>query len=146
MSVINVPQLAWYGKKEREFGLPDRWQIDICNMAGANKPALVPAEIRTVLTRPIGTKPLHELARGKKEVVIIFDDMSRATRTSDVVGHVLGELAEAGIEDKHIRFVCALGCHAALTRLDFAKKLGEDVLARFPVYNHNPFSNCVSVG
>ena len=146
MSVIKVPQLAWYGRKEQEYRLSDHWQVEICNMAGASKPALGPTEIHAALAKPIGTGPLHELARGKKEVVIIFDDMSRATRTSDVLGHVLGELAEAGIEDKHIRFVCALGCHAALTRLDFAKKLGEDILARFPVYNHNPFGNCVPVG
>ncbi len=146
MSIVKVPQLAWYGIKEGEFPFPDRWQVEMCNMAGANKRPLKPADISAALTKPIGTKPLRELAKGKKEVVILFDDMSRATRTYDIVPYVLRELAEAGIEDRHIRFVCALGCHAPLTRLDFVKKLGEDVMVRFPVYNHNPFGNCVPVG
>jgi len=146
MSIVKLPQLAWYGRKKDEFSLPGRWQVEMCDMAGADKQPLKSADIRAVLTKPIGAKSLRELSKGKKEAVILFDDMSRATRTRDIVPHVLRELSAAGIEDSHIRFVCALGCHAALTRLDFAKKLGEDVLARFPVYNHNPFGNCVLVG
>jgi nickel-dependent lactate racemase len=59
---------------------------------------------------------------------------------------VLEELAAAGIKDSRIRFICACGCHGALDRADFAKKLGEDVLKRFPVYNHNPFDDCVYAG
>lgn len=146
MSNIKLPQLNWYGSKIQDFYLPDRWQIDICNMSGYDKPASTAKEIQEALINPIGTAPLRELARGKKEVVIIFDDMSRITRTAVIVHEILKELSEAGIEDSHIRFVCSLGCHGALTRIDFVKKLGEDVLSRFPVYNHNPFGNCVSVG
>jgi nickel-dependent lactate racemase len=146
MSIIKLPQQSWYESRERGFALPDRWQVEMCDMAGANKPAMKADAIRKAIDNPIGTKTIRELAQGKKEVVIIFDDMSRVTRTSDIVPHVLSELSAAGIEDKRIRFVCALGCHGALTRIDFAKKLGEEVLARFPVYNHNPFGNCVPVG
>jgi len=31
-------------------------------------------------------------------------------------------------------------------RQHFVKKLGEEVVARFPAYNHNPFGNCTYVG
>jgi len=146
MSIVKVPQLAWFGIKEGEFQLPDRWQVDMRNMTGHDQLKLQPVQIHDALTKPIGTKPLKELARGKKEAVIIFDDMSRVTRASEIVPHVLRELAAGGISDDHIRFVCALGCHGSLTRIDFVKKLGEDVVSRFPVYNHNPFGNCVPIG
>jgi nickel-dependent lactate racemase len=33
-----------------------------------------------------------------------------------------------------------------MDRFAFAKKLGEQVLHRFPVYSHNAFGNCVEVG
>jgi lactate racemase len=33
-----------------------------------------------------------------------------------------------------------------MDRFDFVKKLGEAVLRRFPVYNHNAFGNAVSLG
>ena len=146
MAVIKLPQLAWHGRSEAQYRLPDHWQIETCNMTGYDLPAMTPSTIRRALDNPIGTKPIRELARGKQQVVILFDDMSRITRTFDFIAHILEELAEAGIADQNIRFICATGCHGALTRLDFVKKLGEDVLKRFPVYNHNPFNNCIPIG
>ncbi|MCJ7777674.1 MAG: lactate racemase domain-containing protein, partial [Sedimentisphaerales bacterium] len=146
MPAISLPQLAWSGIKKLKLNLPFGWQVEVCNMAGYNRPSLNPAAIKKAVDSPIGMAPLREYARGKKEVVILFDDMTRVTRTALIVPHVLAELAAAGIEDKHIRFIAAVGCHGALDRIDFVKKLGEAVLKRFPVYNHNPFDNCVYVG
>jgi len=146
MNIIKVPQLAWYETKDLELPLPDSWQVEVYNMAGYNRPAMKPDEIKTSISNPIGTPPIRELAKGKKEVVIIFDDTTRVTRAAKIVPFVLEELAAAGIPDNRIRFIVALGCHGALDRLDFVKKLGEEVVARFPVYNHNPFANCTYVG
>lgn len=115
-------------------------------MPGYKSPALKPEEIKAAVTNLIGMAPIREVARGKKEVVIIFDDMTRVTRTAEIVPFVLEELALAGISDSKIRFICALGNHGASTLVDFAKKLGADIVARFPVYNHNPFFNCGYVG
>ncbi len=115
-------------------------------MSGYNRPALKPDQIRAALTSMTGIPPIRELAKGKNEVVVIFDDMTRVTRVAEIVPFVLEELAEAGIADKNIRFICALGCHGALDRLDFVKKLGEETVARFPVYNHNAFGNCTHIG
>jgi nickel-dependent lactate racemase len=115
-------------------------------MPGYKLPALKSEEIRAAVTNPIGMAPIRKLARGKKEAVIIFDDMTHVTRTAEIVPFVLEELALAGVPDNKIRFICALGNHGASTRVDFAKKLGEAVVARFPVYNHNPFFNCSYVG
>lgn len=145
-NTITLPQLAWHGTKELKLPLPESWQVEICNMAGYNRPRMKSAEIKEAIGSPIGMPPLSEYARGKQEVVIIFDDMARVTRVAEMVPHVLEELAAAGIPDSRIRFIGACGCHQAMNRLDFVKKLGEEVLARFPVYNHDPFHNCVNVG
>ena len=146
MSVIKLPQLAWYGIKELELPLPDNWSAKFYNMAGFDRPAMKPEAMKAAIANPIGSPPIRELARGKKEVVIIFDDMTRVTRAHKVVPFVLEELAEAGITDDRVQFICALGAHMAWDRTLFARKLGEDILARFPVYNHNPFANCTYVG
>jgi len=141
-----VPQLAWYETKELELPLPDSWQVEVYNMAGYNRPAMKPAEIKTSISNPIGIPPIRELAKGKKEVVIIFDDMTRVTRVAKIVPSVLEELAAAGIPDNRIRFIVALGLHSTMWRQHFVKKLGEEIVARFPVYNHNPHANCTYVG
>jgi nickel-dependent lactate racemase len=143
---IVLPQLAWHGVKELKLSLPRTWQLEVCNMAGYNRPRLEADAIKKAVGSPIGMAPLREYARGKKEVVILFDDMARVTRAAEIVPHVLAELSNAGIPDSRIRFIAACGCHGALNRADFVKKLGEDVLKRFPVYNHNPFDNCVYAG
>jgi lactate racemase len=143
---VKLPQLAWHGQKELEIDFPERWDVEVCNMAGHDRPALTPAAMKKAIGRPIGMPPLREYARGKRQVVILFDDMARVTRASEIVPHVLEELAAAGIRDGQVRFIAANGCHGAMTRTDFAKKLGEDVLRRFPVYNHSPFDNCVPAG
>ena len=147
MNVLKLPQLAWHGTKALELPLPDSWQVEMCHMAGYDRPALTPDQIKAAVTQNLfGTPPIRELAKGKKEVVIIFDDMTRVTRVADVVPFVIDELAEAGISDDSVRFIAALGCHGAMNRFDFVKKLGEATLARFPVYNHNPFDNCDYAG
>ncbi len=142
---ITLPQLAWHGAKELILPLPDSWQAEICNMAGHDRPSMKPVEIVEVIKNPIDMPPLRDYARSKHEVVIIFDDMTRVTRVAGIVPHVLEELAAAGIKDQQIRFIAAGGCHAAMNRLDFEKKLGTNVLKRFPVYNHAPYGHSAYV-
>jgi len=146
MNTVTLPQLPWHGTKELRLPLPDNWQVEFYHMAGWNRPAMKPTEIKAAITNPIGIAPIREFARGKKEVVIIFDDMTRVTRVAKIVPFVLKELAEAGIPDNKIRFICGLGSHGTLNQLDFSKKLGKATIARFPVYNHNPFAHCTYVG
>ncbi len=143
---VRLPQLAWHKDTEMELHFPSSWEVTVCHMKGYNKARLSEDQMRAAFARPIGTLPLKELARGKKEVAILFDDLSRPVRASELVPYVLEEMREAGIADKSIRFIAALGAHAAMTRFDFARKLGEDIVERFPVYNHNIYENCTYLG
>jgi nickel-dependent lactate racemase len=125
---------------------PDSWDIEVCNMAGWDRPALGEEGIQKAIANPIGMPPIREAAKGKKEVVIIFDDLARPTRAYEIVPAILKELAQAGIPDRHIRFVAGYGAHGMMTRAMFAKKLGDDIVARYGVYNHNIYENCAHVG
>ncbi|MBN1188935.1 MAG: DUF2088 domain-containing protein [Dehalococcoidales bacterium] len=145
-NLIKLPQLAWHGTRDLELVLPESWEVDVCNMSGFDRRALTDDEIGRAIRDPIGMEPLRKIAADRKEAVIIFDDMTRVTRTYRIVPFVLQELAEAGIKDENIRFIAATGTHAPLDRFDFANKLGEDVLRRFPVYNHNVFGNYREIG
>ncbi len=143
---VKLPQYSWYDPREVEYPLPENWQVTVHNIAGYNRPALKADEIRKAVTSPIGMPPLRELAKGRQEVAILFDDLTRCTRVYEIVPFVLEELAEAGITDDRIRFIAAVANHQALDRSNLVKKLGEDVLRRFPVYNHCPFMNCTDIG
>jgi len=143
---VRVPILPWYGDEELELEFPESWEVTVCRMKGHNAPPLSDREIRKAFTNPIGTKRIRELARGKKEVAIIFDDLTRGTPAAMVIPYILEELVVAGIKDDNIRFIAAIGAHGAMNGIELTKKLGEEVLRRFLVYNHNPYENCTPLG
>jgi nickel-dependent lactate racemase len=115
-------------------------------MNGYDRAPLSLEEAAGSIEHPIGTPPLLELARGRKRAVIVFDDMTRPTRTYELAPLVLRTLHEAGLTEDQITFVCALGTHGALTMVDFRKKLGSDIVEKYRVFNHNIYENCVEVG
>ena len=143
---VTLPILAFYGDTELDIDFPASWDVTVCRMKGESAPALDDAGMRKAFANPIGTPTIREMAKGKKEVAILFDDMSRGTPTKDMVPYVLEELAAAGIKDEQIAFYAAIGAHGSMTAIDFTKKLGAEVMSRFRVYNHNPYENCTSVG
>ena len=143
---VKVPQLLWYENTEMELRFPQTWSIFFCPMKGGTRKKLSSKEMERALHHPVGSEPIAELAKGKKEVAILFDDMARPTPVYEIVPHVLRELEKAGISDNQIRFIAALGAHGAQTAIDFKKKLGQEVLDRFPVYNHHPFDQCKYLG
>ncbi len=144
--IVKVPQFPWYGDTELELELPDSWEVIIPRMAGENAPKLNSQQIRDAIRKPIGTPRLSEMARGKTEVCIIFDDLTRPTKLDQIVPHVLDELHEGGIKDENIRFIAALGLHGAMKLMDFQKKLGEEIPRKYLVFNHNPYENCTYLG
>jgi nickel-dependent lactate racemase len=115
-------------------------------MKGHSREPIKPDMIRRAFRNPISSRTIGELARKRKEAVIMFDDMTRGTRLAEIVPNVIEELNANGISNDHITFICALGSHGTCERVDFVKKLGEDIVDQFPVYNHNPFSNLTNVG
>jgi nickel-dependent lactate racemase len=143
---VVVPQLAWWGDIETELTFSKKWDVTVHHMHGHDAPKLRPDELRKAFANPIGCKQIRIIAQGKKNVVILFDDMSRPTKVAEIVPYVLEELAIAGVNEDQIQFICALGTHGPLTAYDFAKKLGEDIIARFNVYNHNIYENCTHIG
>ena len=129
-----------------KIDLPDAWETEISEMAGDHMPALTRQGLKKKLDSPCGSLPIKQLAAGKETAVIVFDDISRGTRLQNLAELVVEELLEAGIKEENIEFLCALGNHGAMTRIEFAKKLGESLVSRFPVFNHNPYENNVRIG
>jgi lactate racemase len=143
---VQLPQLLWYGNTTLEIDLPDDWDVDICGMRGASHPPLTIEQMRKAILDPIDSPRLRDLAGGKKSAVIVFDDMTRPTRTYELAPIVLEELAAAGLREDDITFVCALGTHGALTQHELRKKLGPAILEKYRVFNHNCYEHCVEVG
>lgn len=143
---VSIPTRAWFGDKKLPLKFPAKWEVHECRMAGHGAKPIGLKEMKKSIENPIGTPPLSALAKGKKRVAILFDDLTRPTPVKDIVPAVLEILSEAGIGPEQIRFISALGTHRAMTRDEWAKKLGEDIVLNYPVYNHNAHEHLVDLG
>jgi nickel-dependent lactate racemase len=146
MKAISVPSGLWYDNTERELTFPDRWDLTNLTSPGLDKPGLTPEQIKHKVENPIDGATLVELARDKKQAVIVFDDMTRPTPVKDIAPFVLDILHRAGMNRDQIRFLWALGSHGAYDMINARKKLGEQIVENYSVYNHDPFQNTVRVG
>jgi nickel-dependent lactate racemase len=146
MRSFKVPAWEWYGWQPETLTFPDSWEVHEQRMKGDNARALGPKEIEEKIQHPIGTSALSELAKGKRKCVVIFDDMTRPTKTTQMLPAVLEELHSGGLTDDRIVFMMASGAHTGRMLFDFQKKLGEEVCERFLVFNHNPYEGFIDLG
>ena len=141
-----MPSRLWYENIERELNFPDRWEVDNLTSPGFEKPALASEEIKEKIRNPIEGPTLEELAKGKSQAVIVFDDMTRPTPVKDIAPHVLESLHKAGMKKDQIRFIWALGSHGPYDMINARKKLGDEIVENYAVYNHDAFQNTVWAG
>ena len=143
---VVIPTHEHFGDIDERLDFPGSWELNVIEMAGHNAPVLSPEEIEQRLQKPIGSRPLREIAAGKKMAVITFDDLTRPTPTASVAPLVVQELKAAGLADENIIFMGSYGCHRNLEGDEVVRKLGIDLIRRYPWINHNPFDNVKDVG
>ena len=141
-----IPAYEWYGDTSVALEFPDGWTVREQHMAGRDARSLTTPEVKEKLQHPVGSPTLRELAKGKRRCAIIFDDMTRPTKTWQMLQPLLDELRRGGIDDDGVVFVMATGAHGARMLPDFEKKLGGGIPERFYVFNHNPYENLVDLG
>ena len=136
----------WLGDIEERLDFPGDWEINVMNMAGHHAALLSPAEIRRAVQKPLGSRPLREIAAGKKTAVVTFDDLSRPTPAYQVAPFVVEELKAAGLTDENIVFLTSYGSHRSMEQDEVARKLGRELTSRFAWLNHNVFDSLRDVG
>ena len=142
---FKIPWASWYSPDEITLEFPDSWDVQL--FEAKDFPEITDEiEIKKLLNDPYGTPNLSELAKGKKNAVIVVEDITRHARPHQILRVVLNQLNKAGISDENITLITALGSHRPMVREDFIKKIGLDVLERINVENHHPYLNLVYVG
>ena len=93
--------------------------------------------IAQAIANPIGAPSLEEIVRGKRDVAIMVDDLTRPTPVGRIVPLLLDRLNAAGIADTQIKIIIALGTHRPMTEDETLKRLGVQVVNRVRVLNSN---------
>lgn len=105
----------------------------------AQPSALSAAEIvRQALAAPIGCAPLREqVSRGDK-VCMLVPDVTRLWQSPAVYApEMVRALNEAGIPDEDITILSATGTHRAQTPEEHVRLLGEDLVRRMRIVDHD---------
>lgn len=103
--------LNW-GKGKMDLELPVGWKVISIMQPNAIKAAPNPRqEILKSLAKPIGCKKLAEMAKGKKKIALVIDDISRPTPVGLVAPAVMAELKKAGVKPQQVTVIPAIGLH-----------------------------------
>ncbi len=126
-----------FGRDTVEASIPANSLIGIFSPKDVPPVADVRAEVLRAMNSPIGSKPLRELVKGAKSVVIVADDNTRMTPTEKIIPVLLDELNAAGVKDSAITLIIALGTHRFMTDKEIVVKFGEEVVRRIAIKNHD---------
>ena len=122
-----------YGAGGLEVELPDERTtvVEPEYHAGADDERAV---LRAALRNPVAGPPLRELARPGQKVAISMCDGTRAQPRDKMVPAVLDEL---GVPDEDVVILVATGTHRGNTDAEIRAMLGDELVERVRVVNHD---------
>jgi nickel-dependent lactate racemase len=125
-----------YGRTGLDVTLPDGRTVG--PLAIKDAPPLPDPEgaLRAALTAPIGSKPLAELARGRKSACILICDVTRPVPNKLILPPLLRTLEESGIPRKDIVILNATGLHRPNEGVELVEMVGEEVVKNYRIENH----------
>jgi len=125
-----------YGRTGLPVEVPDRNLAEVISLPP--EPALLdPASaVVRALESPIGTRPLLDIARGRRDACVVISDRTRPVPYRDLLPPVLETLRAAGIPCERVLILVATGLHRAATREELDEMLGPDVAAAYRIESH----------
>ncbi len=95
---ISLRWQAWYGDRDQSLQFPNTWQAKQFNPVGGED--IGEKGLRRAFANPIGTSPIAQLAQGKRNAVVVIDDLTRPTPGRRLLPLVIEELVKGGISER----------------------------------------------
>ncbi len=127
-----------YGKTGLSVTLPDdRLVAPPLTIRPADPLANPLAALEAALASPTGTKPLAELAKGKKTACVVVCDITRPVPNKMILPPVLRTLEAAGVPRDGITILVATGLHRPNEGEELVELVGEFVAKNYRCENHH---------
>lgn len=127
------------GHKE-EGKLPKGWHLLSPSPARPPRPRPLGVMLEEALRRPIGTPPLEEMLPPAGRIALLVDDLTRPTPKREILPLLLERLQRRGVGPERVEIVVALGTHRQPSSEELKEALGDGIVKRYPIVNHDPFS------
>jgi nickel-dependent lactate racemase len=126
-----------YGRTGLPVELPDERVVGPLAIRPAAPLADPEAALAQALAHPIGTPPLAELARGRRDACVLVCDITRPVPNRTILPPLLRTLEEQGIARRDILILVATGLHRPNEGAELDEMLGPEVVANYRVENHH---------
>jgi nickel-dependent lactate racemase len=126
-----------FGREGMDIEIPDRNLLKVLTM-----PQTVPlpdpaGELERQLRRPLGGRPLAEIAQGAKSACIVICDITRPVPNTVLLPPILRTLEENQIHREDITILVATGLHRSSTPGELSLMVGERILDHYRVVDHH---------
>ncbi|HEY2909942.1 MAG TPA: nickel-dependent lactate racemase [Gemmataceae bacterium] len=126
-----------YGRTGLEVSLPEDRLIAPPLAIRHTEPLADPdAAIEAALAKPIGSRPLSELARGKKSACIVICDITRPVPNQKLLPPILRTIESAGIPGDAITILIATGLHRPNEGAELVELVGAEIASTYRCVNH----------
>ncbi len=126
-----------YGRTGLEVELPDDRLIGPLAIKQATPIANPEQALVDALANPIGTPPLSELAKGRKDACILICDITRPVPNQLILTPMLKILEESGIPREKIMILIATGLHRPNEGDELVELVGPEIAANYRIENHH---------
>lgn len=126
-----------YGRDGLDVELPDERVVR--SLAYKNAPPLVDpvGDVERLLRSPIGSLPLNELARDRRDACIAICDITRPVPNELILKPVLHTLERSGIPREKITILVATGLHRQSQPHEIVEMVGEEIAANYKIEDHH---------
>lgn len=125
-----------YGKNGLWIEVPDKNLAKILSMKKSIPIENPTIQVKNALANPIGSKPLSEIARGKKSACIVICDITRPVPNKILLPPILVTLEENGIDRENITILIATGIHRPNLGDELIYLVGEEIASSYKIVNH----------
>ena len=125
-----------YGRTGLDITLPDANLVGPLSIRPAPPLADPEAAVAAAMANPIGSRPLAEVARGRKDACIVICDITRPVPNKLMLPPMLRTLEDAGIPRDKITILIATGLHRPNEGDELVELVGADIAADYNCVNH----------
>jgi lactate racemase len=122
------------GRNRVEVDLPDSVTLmEMKDLAPVKDPV---AAVQQVFSNPIGSAPLADIARAKKDCCVVISDITRPVPNKILLPPLLKYLERAGIPKEKIILLIATGMHRPNLGEELDALVGPQIASAYKVANH----------
>ena len=126
-----------YGHSGLDVTLADELRVEVVEKQPVPPLADADAALRRAIDHPIGTEPLREIARGRRDAVIVVSDLTRPVPNAALLPPLLDALGAGGLPPERVAIQVATGLHRPNTASELDTMLGTEIARTLRIVQHD---------